>query len=92
MRWEVPKSPSEIRSFLGLAGYYRRFNQDFSKIAIPLMRLTKKAVVFRLGPEQQATFEILRQRLCEAPIFALAEGMEDVICTVMRPSQVWAQY
>ena len=47
MRWEVPKSPSEIRSFLGLAGYYRRFIQDFSKIAIPLTRLTRKAVVFR---------------------------------------------
>lgn len=36
MRWEVPKCPSEIRSFLGLAGYYRRFIQDFSKIVVPL--------------------------------------------------------
>ena len=36
MQWEVPKSPSEIRSFLGLVGYYRRFIQDFSKIAVPL--------------------------------------------------------
>ena len=47
MRWEVLKSPSEIRSFLGLAGYYRRFIQDFSKIVVPLTRLTKKVVVFR---------------------------------------------
>ena len=52
MRWEVPKSPSEIRSFLGLAGYYQRFIQDFSKIAVPLTRLTKKVVVFHWGPEQ----------------------------------------
>ncbi|XP_023759636.2 uncharacterized protein LOC111908045 isoform X1 [Lactuca sativa] len=79
MRWEVPKSPSEIRSFLGLAGYYRRFIQDFSKIVVPLTRLTRKAVVFRWGPEQQAAFETLRQRLCEAPILALPEGMEDFV-------------
>ena len=51
MKWEVPKSPSEIRSFLGLAGYYRRFIQDFSKIAVPLTRLTMKSVVFCWGPE-----------------------------------------
>ena len=79
MRWEVPKSPSEIRSFLGLAGYYQRFIQDFSKIAIPLTRLTRKVVVFRWGPEQQAAFKILRQRLCEAPILALPEGVEDFV-------------
>ena len=47
MRWEVPKSLSDIRSFLGLADYYRRFIQDFYKIVVPLTRLTKKAVVFR---------------------------------------------
>ena len=51
MRWEVPKSPSEIRSFLGLAGYYRRFIQDFSKIVVPLTRLTTKVMVFCWGPE-----------------------------------------
>lgn len=79
MRWEVPKSPSEIRSFLGLAGYYRIFIQDFSKIAVPLTRLTKKALVFRWGPEQQAAFETLRQRLCEALILALPEGVEDFV-------------
>ena len=79
MQWEVPKSPSEIRSFLGLAGYYRRFIQDFSKIAVPLTRLTKKSVVFRWGPEQQAAFETLRRRLCEAPILTLPEGVEDFV-------------
>ena len=36
MQWEVPKSPSEIQSFLGMAGYYQRFIQDFSKITVPL--------------------------------------------------------
>ena len=79
MQWEVPKSPSEIRSFLGLAGYYRRFIQDFCKIAVPLTRLTEKSVVFRWGPEQQAAFKTLRQQLCEAPIMTLPEGVDDFV-------------
>ena len=79
MPWEVPRSPSEIWSFLGLAGYYRRFIQDFSKIAVPLTRLTKKSVVFHWGPEQQGTFETLRRRLCEALVLILQEGVDDFV-------------
>ncbi|KAI3505957.1 hypothetical protein L1887_28299 [Cichorium endivia] len=79
MRWEVPKTPSEIRSFLGLAGYYRRFIQDFSKVAVPLTRLTKKNAAFRWGEEQQEAFETLRRKLCEAPVLTLPEGMEDMV-------------
>ena len=45
-QWGIPKTPSEIRSFLGLARYYRRFIENFSKIALPLARLTKKSVKF----------------------------------------------
>ncbi|XP_073137202.1 uncharacterized protein [Henckelia pumila] len=44
--WATPKSATEIQSFLGLAGYYRRFIQDFSKIALPLISLTRKGVKF----------------------------------------------
>ena len=77
MRWEVPRSPTEIRSFLGLAGYYRRFIKDFSKIAVPLTRMTRKGVAFSWGLEQLSPFETLRQKLCEAPVLALPEGMED---------------
>ena len=44
LEWEPPKIIIEIRSFLGLAGYYRKFIQDFSKIVTPLTRLTKKGV------------------------------------------------
>ena len=79
MSWEVPRSPTEIRSFLVLAGYYRRFIRDFSKIAVPLTKLTRKGVAFAWGPEQQASFETLHQRLCEAPVLALPEGMEDFV-------------
>ena len=46
MSWERPKSVFEIRSFLGLAGYYRRFIKDFSRIVTPMTRLTRKEVKF----------------------------------------------
>ena len=46
MSWEIQKSVFEIRSFLGLAGYYRRFIEDFSKLATPMTRLTRKEVKF----------------------------------------------
>ena len=52
MRWEIPIPPSKIQNFLGLAGYYQRFIRYFSKIAIPLTRLTKKTGIFHWGPEQ----------------------------------------
>ncbi|KAJ9544945.1 hypothetical protein OSB04_024652 [Centaurea solstitialis] len=77
-KWETPKSPTEIRSFLGLAGYYRRFIQDFSKVAVPLTKLTRKNVSFVWGEEQQSAFEILRQNLCKAPVLTLPEGVEDM--------------
>ncbi|XP_024961752.1 uncharacterized protein LOC112502152 [Cynara cardunculus var. scolymus] len=56
MNWESPKSVSEIRSFLGLPGYYRRFIQDFSKIATPLTTLMKKSVRFDWGTKQEEAF------------------------------------
>ena len=46
MSWERPKSVFEIRIFLGLAGYYRRFIGDFSRLAAPMTRLTQKGVKF----------------------------------------------
>ncbi|KAJ9557738.1 hypothetical protein OSB04_012352 [Centaurea solstitialis] len=86
MNSEVPKAPTEIRSFLGLAGYYRRFIQDFSKIAVPLTRLTKKSEPYVWGSEQQVAFDTLRQKLCEAPVLTLPEGVEDmtVYCDASR--------
>ncbi|KAJ9542719.1 hypothetical protein OSB04_029225 [Centaurea solstitialis] len=78
MSWEVPKTPSEIRSFLGLAGYYRRFIEGFSRIAVPLTRLTKKSEPYVWGVEQEEAFETLKRKLCEAPVLTLPEGVEDM--------------
>ncbi|GJT04933.1 putative reverse transcriptase domain-containing protein [Tanacetum coccineum] len=77
--WASPKSPTEIRQFLGLAGYYRRFIEGFSKIAKPITKITQKKVKFVWGDKQEATFQLLKQKLCSAPILALLEGSEDFI-------------
>nr|GFB42101.1 putative reverse transcriptase domain-containing protein [Tanacetum cinerariifolium] len=77
--WTSPKSPTEIRQFLGLAGYYRRFIEGFSKIAKPMTKLTLKKVKFEWGKKQEAAFQLLKQKLCSAPILALPEGSEDFI-------------
>nr|GFC19102.1 putative reverse transcriptase domain-containing protein [Tanacetum cinerariifolium] len=65
--------------FLGLAGYYRRFIEGFSKIAKPLTKLTQKKVKFEWGDKQEAVFQLLKHKLCSAPILALPEGSEDFI-------------
>ncbi|GJX31964.1 putative reverse transcriptase domain-containing protein [Tanacetum coccineum] len=77
--WTSPKSPTEIRQFLGLAGYYRRFIEGFSKIAKPMTKLTQKKVKFEWGDKQEAAFQLLKQKLCSAPILALPEGCKDFI-------------
>ncbi|GJX81790.1 putative reverse transcriptase domain-containing protein [Tanacetum coccineum] len=77
--WASPKSPTEIRQFLGLAGYYRRFIKGFSKIAKPMTKLTQKKVMFEWGDKQEAAFQLLKQKLCSAPILAFPEGSEDFI-------------
>ncbi|GJT22977.1 putative reverse transcriptase domain-containing protein [Tanacetum coccineum] len=77
--WASPKSPTEIRQFLGLAGYYRRFIEGFSKIAKPMTKLTQKKIKFVWGDKQEAAFQLLKQKLCSAPILALPEGSEDFI-------------
>ncbi|GJY18137.1 putative reverse transcriptase domain-containing protein [Tanacetum coccineum] len=77
--WASPKTPTEIRQFLGLAGYYRRFIEGFSKIAKPMTKLTQKKVAFEWGDKQEATFQTLKHKLCSAPILALPQGAENFI-------------
>lgn len=60
-KWEPPKSLTEIRSFLGLAGYYRRFIHNFSSIASSLTELTKKGVNYVWGVDQEKVFHELNE-------------------------------
>ncbi|XP_051153378.1 uncharacterized protein LOC127287824 [Leptopilina boulardi] len=64
----TPKTPRNVKQFLGLAGYYRRFIKDFSAKAKPLSNLLKKNVKFEWGPEQDESFKELRSNLCKSPI------------------------
>ncbi|GKA83965.1 putative reverse transcriptase domain-containing protein [Tanacetum coccineum] len=77
--WKTPTTPSEIRSFLGLAGYYRRFIANFSKIAKPLTSLTQKNQKYVWGVEQEEAFQTLKNNLCDAPILTLPDGVEDFV-------------
>ncbi|GJS96722.1 putative reverse transcriptase domain-containing protein [Tanacetum coccineum] len=77
--WASPTTPIEIRQFLGLAGYYRRFIKDFSKIAESLTDLTQKNKKYIWGEDQESAFQLLKQKLCEAPILALPEGNNDFV-------------
>ncbi|GJT70018.1 putative reverse transcriptase domain-containing protein [Tanacetum coccineum] len=71
--WASPKTPTEIRQFLSLVGYYRRFIKDFSKIAKPMTKLTQKSAKFDWGEKEETAFHLLKQKLCSAPILALPE-------------------
>ncbi|GJW09510.1 putative reverse transcriptase domain-containing protein [Tanacetum coccineum] len=77
--WASPKTPMEIRQFLGLAGYYQRFIEGFSKIAKPMTKLTQKKVAFEWGDKQEAAYQTLKHKLCSAPILALPQGAENFI-------------
>ncbi|GJS87555.1 putative reverse transcriptase domain-containing protein [Tanacetum coccineum] len=77
--WKAPRTPTEVRSFLGLAGYYRRFIENFSKIAKSLTILTQKCKTFDWGEEQELAFQTLKDKLCNAPVLALPDGPEDFV-------------
>ncbi|GJU74355.1 hypothetical protein Tco_1265760 [Tanacetum coccineum] len=77
--WKAPRTLSEVRSFLGLAGYYRRFIENFSKIAKSLTVLTQKGRTFDWGEEQENAFRTLKDKLCNAPVLALPDRPEDFV-------------
>ncbi|GJR19202.1 putative reverse transcriptase domain-containing protein [Tanacetum coccineum] len=77
--WASPKTPTEIRQFLGLAGYYQRFIKGFLKIAKSMTKLTQKGVKFNWGDKAEAVFQLIKKKLYSASILALPEGSEDFI-------------
>ena len=72
--WQSPKTVTQIRSFLGLAGYYRRFVKGFSIIAAPLTKLTRKGVPFVWTEQCEANFQELKIRLTTTPVLTLPTG------------------
>ena len=72
--WRRPSIVTEIQSFLGLAGYHRRFIEGFSKIALPLTRLTQKEVKFEWSSDCERSFQELKNKLVTAPILTIPSG------------------
>ncbi|GJS63409.1 putative reverse transcriptase domain-containing protein [Tanacetum coccineum] len=77
--WKALRTTTEVRSFLGLAGYYRRFIENFTKIAKSLTILTQKSKTFDWGEEQELAFQTLKDKLCNAPVLALPDGPDDFV-------------
>jgi hypothetical protein len=84
--WRQPTNVSEIRSFLGLAGYYRRFIEGFSKIARPMTELLKKEKKFNWSESCEKSFQELKRRLTTAPVLTLPDIQRDfvVYCDASR--------
>ena len=79
LQWESPKFVFEIRSFLGLAGYYRRFIEGFSKLALPLTQLTRKGQVYVWDAKCEKSFQELKKRLTSAPVLILPNPKESFV-------------
>jgi hypothetical protein len=71
--WPIPKNLSQVRSFLGLTGFYRHFVKDFSTIAVQLNELTKKGVPFSWVTRQENAFDMLKDKLTHAPLLQLPD-------------------
>ena len=86
LKWESPKSVFEIKSFLGLAGYYRRFIEGFSKLALPLTKLTRKGQAFVWDTQCEHSFQTLKERLMTAPVLVLPNLREpfEVYCDASK--------
>jgi hypothetical protein len=84
--WKIPSVVSEVRSFLGLAGYYRRFIEGFSKIAKPMTSLLEKGKEFKWTEECQDSFNQLRSKLMAAPVLIMPDLQKnfDIYCDASR--------
>ncbi|GKA27594.1 putative reverse transcriptase domain-containing protein [Tanacetum coccineum] len=91
-RYPLPIIDDLFDQLQGLAGYYRRFIEGFSKISKPMTKLTQKEVKFEWGVKQEAAFQLLKQKLCSVPILTLPEGSEDFIAYCDASKKGWALY
>ena len=78
LEWPRPTSVTEIRSFLGLARYYRRFVEGFSRLATPLTKLTQKNEKFVWSEQCEESFKQLKEKLVSAPILAPTESGKEI--------------
>ncbi|XP_058195949.1 uncharacterized protein LOC131312301 [Rhododendron vialii] len=92
VNWESPKNVSEIRSFLGLAGYYRKFIHGFSAIALPMTKLTRKDVKVLWSDECENSFLELKKRLVSAPVLTIPIGTEDLVVTPTLHCKDWVVF
>jgi hypothetical protein len=88
MEWPVPKNAHEVRSFMGLAGYYQRFVEGFSKIVKPITTLQCKGVRYEWTEECDSAFIELKRLLTSAPILRVSD-MEKDLSTRMPRSKGW---
>jgi hypothetical protein len=99
LSWNTPQSVSDIRSFLGLAGYYKRFIEGFSKISKPVTKLLEKGKTFEWTPKHETNFQELKKRLTTTPVLTMpymekpfsiycdASG-QDLGCVLMQDNHV----
>ena len=76
LEWQAPKNPMKIRSFLGLAGYYRKFIKGFTSISAPLTKLTRKGVKFVWIDDYEQSFQELKKCLTSAPLLILPNSVD----------------
>ncbi|GJY49728.1 putative reverse transcriptase domain-containing protein, partial [Tanacetum coccineum] len=89
--WKAPRTPTEVRLFLGLTGYYHRFIENFYKIAKSLTILAQKCKTFDWGEEQELAFQTLNDKFCDAPVLALPDGPKDFVKELNMRQHHWIE-
>jgi hypothetical protein len=89
--WPPPRTVRQVRSFMGLASYYRKHVPQFATLATPLTDLERATTRFVWGPVQQTAFDTLKTELCSARVLQPPQGESLLWWTWMRVSRGWAQ-
>ncbi|KAH9291158.1 hypothetical protein KI387_043652, partial [Taxus chinensis] len=85
--WHAPKNVHEVRSFMGLAGYYRKFVKYFSKIVAPITSLQKKDKKFVWSEKCEIAFKTLKEQLTSAPILVVPDPNGDFMVVIDASSE-----